>query len=70
MEFTCLQHIEFPNSTLRKSRLCNTPLSQKIGAQSIIIRPNLIYPFSEIKEQLTTMFNQSKFKNSLRYWTN
>jgi hypothetical protein len=44
------RHIEFPNSTLRKLRLYNTPLSQKIGAQSIIIRPNLIYPFFKIKE--------------------
>ena len=64
------RHIEFPNSTLHKSRLCNTPLSQKIGAQSIIIRPNLIYPFSGIKEQLATMFNQPEFENSLRHWTN
>ena len=50
------QYIEFSNSSLRKSRLCNTPLSQIILAKQPIIRPNLIYPFSGINQQLASMF--------------
>jgi len=43
---TC-RHIEFPNSSLRNSRSCNTPLSRKISvsANQIVIHPNLIFPF-------------------------
>ena len=51
------QHVEFPNSQLRNSRICNTQLSLKIGAANrTIIRPKLIYPFSGIKQQLVTLY--------------
>ncbi|GET50735.1 uncharacterized protein LOC107327733 [Rhizophagus irregularis DAOM 181602=DAOM 197198] len=52
------QHIEFPNSSVRRSRLCNTALSEKISASTnrTIIRPNLMYPFAGINQQLATMF--------------
>ncbi|GET57122.1 hypothetical protein GLOIN_2v1775288 [Rhizophagus irregularis DAOM 181602=DAOM 197198] len=52
------QHIEFSNSSVRRSRLCNTALSEKISASTnrTIIRPNLMYPFAEINQQLATMF--------------
>ena len=64
------QHIEFPNSSLRRSRLCNTPLSQIISAKRTIIRPNLIYPFSGINQQLASMFLRPGFEASLRHWAN
>ncbi|GET62975.1 hypothetical protein GLOIN_2v1775288 [Rhizophagus irregularis DAOM 181602=DAOM 197198] len=52
------QHIEFSNSSVRRSRLCNTALSEKISASTnrTIIRPNLMYPFAGINQQLATMF--------------
>ncbi|GET54719.1 hypothetical protein GLOIN_2v1775288 [Rhizophagus irregularis DAOM 181602=DAOM 197198] len=52
------QHIEFPNSLVRRSHLCNTALSEKISAltNQTIIRPNLMYPFAGINQQLATMF--------------
>lgn len=64
------QHIEFPNSSHRKSRPCNTPLSQVISANQKKIRPNLIYPFSGIKQQLASMFLRPGFEESLRHWAN
>jgi len=66
------QHVEFPNSALRKSRLCNTPLSRKIGvsANRTIIRPNLTYPFSGIRQQLASMYNRPGFERCLRVWAN
>ena len=64
------QHVEFLNSELRKTRLCNTPLSQKIGGKSTIIQPNLTYPFSGIKQQLAAMYNRPDFESNLRHWTN
>ncbi|GBC29442.2 uncharacterized protein LOC107692355 isoform X1 [Rhizophagus irregularis DAOM 181602=DAOM 197198] len=52
------QHIEFTNSSVRRSCLCNTALSEKISASTnrTIIRPNLMYPFAGINQQLATMF--------------
>ena len=68
---TC-RHIEFPNSSLRNSRSCNTPLSRKIGvsANRTVIRPNLIFPFSGIRQQIATMYRRLSFESHLRYWTN
>ena len=66
------QHIEFPNSSFRKTRPCNTSLSQKIGVSvnRTIIRPNLIYPFSGIKQQLASMYRRPGFEHHLKHWTN
>lgn len=66
------RHVEFPNSILNRSRLCNTPLSQKINVSTnnIIIRPNLIYPFSGIKQQLAAMYRRPGFEKYLRHWAN
>ncbi|GBC51300.2 hypothetical protein GLOIN_2v1775288 [Rhizophagus irregularis DAOM 181602=DAOM 197198] len=52
------QHIEFPNSSVHRSRLCNMALSEKISASTnrTIIRPNLMYPFAGINQQLATIF--------------
>jgi hypothetical protein len=65
------KHVEFPNSLLRRTRLCNTPLSrQKNVSNRIVIQPELIYPFSGIRQQLATMFRRPDFEKSLRHWTN
>ncbi|GBC18484.2 hypothetical protein PHYBLDRAFT_71521 [Rhizophagus irregularis DAOM 181602=DAOM 197198] len=61
------QHIEFPNSSVCRSRLCNTALSEKISASTnrTIIRPNLMYPFAGINQQLATMFCRPGRENLL-----
>lgn len=61
------QHIEFPNSSVRRSCLCNMALSEKISvsANRTIMRPNLMYPFAGISQQLATMFCRPGFENSL-----
>ena len=61
-------HVEFPNSSVRRSRLCNTPLSRKIDDSHI--QPELIFPFAGIQEQLAGMFRRKGFENSLRHWAN
>ncbi|PKK67185.1 hypothetical protein RhiirC2_783848 [Rhizophagus irregularis] len=50
-----------------RSRLCNMALSEKISVltNQTIIRPNLMYPFAGINQQLATMFCQPEFENSL-----
>ncbi|GET57130.1 hypothetical protein GLOIN_2v1775288 [Rhizophagus irregularis DAOM 181602=DAOM 197198] len=61
------QHIEFSNSSVRRSRLCNTALSEKISASTnrTIIRPNLMYPFAEINQTTATMFCRPGRENLL-----
>jgi ssDNA-binding Zn-finger/Zn-ribbon topoisomerase 1 len=60
-------HIEFPNSLLRSTRLCGTPLSNQRGT---VLQPKKIYPFAGILQQLTSMFRRPGFEDSLRHWTN
>ena len=62
-------HVEFPNSSIRRSRLCNTPLSRKAD-NSGLIQPELIFPFAGIREQLGVMFRRRGFESSLRHWAN
>src|SRR6266540_174249 len=66
------RHIEFFNSSLRNSRSCNTLLSRKISvsANRTVIRPNLIFPFSGIRQQITTMYHRPGFESHLRHWAN
>ncbi|GET55988.1 hypothetical protein GLOIN_2v1775288 [Rhizophagus irregularis DAOM 181602=DAOM 197198] len=61
------QHIEFPNSSVHRSRLCNMALSEKISASTnrTIIRPNLMYPFAGINQQLATIFCRPGRENLL-----
>ena len=62
-------HIEFPNSSSRKLRPCDIPLSRK-PYNSGFIQPELIFPFAGIREQLAAMFRRKGFENSLRHWAN
>ncbi|GET63382.1 hypothetical protein GLOIN_2v1786147 [Rhizophagus irregularis DAOM 181602=DAOM 197198] len=65
-------HVEFPNSTTRRLRLCQTPLAQKTTLlnNQISIKPELLFPFVSIKQQLEAMYRQPNFENSLRHWIN
>src|SRR2546423_11182780 len=62
-------HIEFPNSSSRRLKPCNIPLSRKLDYIGII-QPELVFPYAGIREQLATMFRRKGFKNSLRHWAN
>ena len=62
-------HIEFLNSSSRRLRPCDMPLSRK-PYNSGLIQPELIFPFAGIREQLAAMFRRKGFENSLRHWAN
>jgi hypothetical protein len=62
-------HIEFPNSSSRRLKPCDIPLSRKPD-NSGIIQPELIFPFAGIREQLAAMYRRKGFENSLRHWAN
>src|ERR1044071_4294968 len=62
-------HIEFPNSSSRRLKPCDIPLSRKPDYVGII-QPELIFPYAGIREQLATMFRRKGFENSLRHWAN
>ena len=63
------QHIEFPNSSSRSLRPCNTPLFRQM-VTSADIQYELIFLFAGIRQQLATMFRRPGFKKLLRHWTN
>ncbi|CAG8735788.1 7798_t:CDS:1, partial [Funneliformis caledonium] len=47
-------HIEFPNSTTKGSKQCQTPLGKKISLNNnISIVPELVYPVSIIQQQIS-----------------
>ena len=65
-------HVEFPNSTTWKTKLCQTPLSQKITLlnNEVKIQPELIFPLASIRQQLEAMYYQPGFESSLWHWVN
>jgi hypothetical protein len=68
---TKCSHVEFPNSTTKRSKQCQTPLGKKISLNnSISIVPGLVYPVSSIQQQLSSMFKRPGFEELLRHWTN
>jgi hypothetical protein len=68
---TKCSHVEFPNSTTKRSKQCQTPLGKKISLNnSISIVPELVYPVSSIQQQLSSMFKRPGFEELLRHWTN
>ena len=66
------RHVEFPNSTTRKTKLCQAPLSQKITLlnNEVKIQPELIFPLASIRQQLETIYCRPGFESSLRHWVN
>ena len=63
LSITKCMHVEFPNSSSRRLRYCNTPLSRKMDSDTI--QPKLIFPFAGIRQQFTTMFYWEGFESSL-----
>src|SRR3954452_16200241 len=64
-------HVEFPNSTTKRLKQCQTPLGKKITLnKSISIMPELVYPVASIRQQLSCMFLRPGFEESLRHWIN
>src|SRR6185437_8464591 len=57
-------HIEFLNSSSRRLKPCDIPLSRKPDYVAII-QPELAFSYAGIREQLATMFCRKGFENSL-----
>ena len=65
---TKCSHVEFPNSTTKRSKQCQTPLGKKISLNnSISIVSKLVYSVSIIQQQLFSMFKRSEFEDLLRH---
>src|SRR5436190_23760773 len=60
-------HIKFLNSSSRRLKPCDIPLSRKLDYIGII-QPELVFPYAGIREQLAIIFCRKGFKNSLRHW--
>ncbi|CAB4442170.1 unnamed protein product [Rhizophagus irregularis] len=56
-------HIEFPNSSRRGTRTCDTPLSRQIDVSRV--QAESIYPFAGFRQQLSDMFCRPEFEKSL-----
>ncbi|PKY27296.1 hypothetical protein RhiirB3_442938 [Rhizophagus irregularis] len=61
-------HIEFPNSSHRGTRTCDTSLSRQIDVSRV--QAESIYPFAGFQQQLSDMFCRPEFEKSLRHWAN
>ena len=56
-QITKCRHVEFPNSTTRRLKQCQTPLAKRITSNNeSSIMPELIYPVASIRQQLHSMF--------------
>ena len=64
------QHIEFPNSSRRRLRPCNTPLFLPMDTSVDNTQHGLIFPFAGIRQQLAIMFRRPGFEGLLWHWTN
>ena len=62
-------HVEFSNSAAKKSRNCQTPLSEKsvlLNGQ-ILIQTEKTFSLTSIRRQLESMYSQLSFKRLLRH---
>ena len=66
------RHVEYPNSSVRRIKLCQTPLSRqtRLLNNNIVNHPVLIYPFTGIIQQLANLYRQPGFETSLQHWAN
>ena len=65
------RHIEFPNSPTRRNRKCRTLLAEQVPTMSNFkLKFKLIFPISEIRQQLISFYNRPNFENSLMHWAN
>ena len=62
-------HVEFPNSATRRKHY-NTLLStqSKLLNGSIINRPELIFPYATIRQQLVQIYQNPDFESNLWHW--
>ncbi|GET66365.1 hypothetical protein GLOIN_2v1786147 [Rhizophagus irregularis DAOM 181602=DAOM 197198] len=58
-------HVEFPNSASRRTKSCQTVLAERE-----VKKPELIYPFVPIHQQLETLYRRPHFERLLRHWSN
>ncbi|GBC32907.2 hypothetical protein GLOIN_2v1775288 [Rhizophagus irregularis DAOM 181602=DAOM 197198] len=58
-------HVEFPNSASRRTKSCQTVLAERE-----VKKPELIYPFIPIHQQLETLYRRPHFEWLLRHWSN
>ncbi|CAB4423723.1 unnamed protein product [Rhizophagus irregularis] len=58
-------HIKFPNSASQRAKSCQTVLAKRE-----VKKPELIYLFVPIHQQLETLYRQPYFKRLLRHWSN
>ncbi|EXX62931.1 hypothetical protein RirG_157130 [Rhizophagus irregularis DAOM 197198w] len=64
-------HVEFPNSTSRRLKQCQTPLAERstLLHGRIKIRSEKIFPFASIRNQLASMYCRLGFERNLRHWS-
>uniref|UniRef100_U9UHM1 Uncharacterized protein n=1 Tax=Rhizophagus irregularis (strain DAOM 181602 / DAOM 197198 / MUCL 43194) TaxID=747089 RepID=U9UHM1_RHIID len=64
-------HVEFPNSTFRRLKQCQTPLAKRstLLHSRIKIQSEKIFPFASIRNQLASMYCQPGFERNLRHWS-
>ncbi|CAB4444917.1 unnamed protein product [Rhizophagus irregularis] len=64
-------HVEFPNSTSRRLKQCQTPLAERstLLHGRIKIRSEKIFPFASIRNQLASMYCRPGFERNLRHWS-
>ena len=65
-------HIRFPNNHCLSLQKCNAPLSEQKeqGDGKVVNVPSLIYPMSNIKDQLLHMYQRPDFEKTLKLWVN
>ena len=65
-------HIRFPNNHHLSLQKCNAPLSEQKeqGDGKVVNVPSLIYPMSNIKDQLLHMYQRPDFEKTLKLWVN
>ncbi|GET64913.1 uncharacterized protein LOC114460739 [Rhizophagus irregularis DAOM 181602=DAOM 197198] len=58
-------HVKFPNSASRRTKSCQTVLAERE-----VKKPELIYPFVPIHQQLEALYRRPHFERLLRHWSN
>ncbi|CAB4428198.1 unnamed protein product [Rhizophagus irregularis] len=58
-------HVKFPNSASRRTKSCQTVLAERE-----VKKPELIYLFVPIHQQLEALYHRPHFERLLRHWSN
>jgi hypothetical protein len=64
-------HVEFPNSTSRRLKQCQTALTEQstLLQNRIKLQAEKIFPFASIRKQLASMYSRPGFEQNLRHWS-